>query len=224
MVRLVRCARERPSDPELFAGLTYAARYCGLLQASVAASEHAARLDPAILTSAAHTFYLRRDYERALEFAADPYIRSLALVSLGREAEAAAVLERIDQSVAKNMVIYATALLQLIRHQHAESADTIRAVRRFPDPEGRYHVARHLARLGEMEEALSYLDEAVREGFVCVPAFVRDPWLDPLRAPPAFATLMRDAHTRHRRAIVSFISAEGDRVLGIEYPCDPGSA
>jgi tetratricopeptide (TPR) repeat protein len=203
MVRLVRRARERPSDPELFAGLTYAARYCGLLQASVAASGHAARLDPAILTSAAHTFYLRRDYERALEFAADPYIRSLALVSLGREAEAAAVLERIDQSVAKNMVIYATALLQLIRHQHAESADTIRAVRRFPDPEGRYHVARHLARLGEMEEALSYLDEAVREFRLRAG----------IRARPLARSASRDPGIRHAHARRAHAPPPRDRQL-----------
>ncbi|PYR92374.1 MAG: hypothetical protein DMF84_12690 [Acidobacteria bacterium] len=106
----------------------------------------------------------------------------------------------------------------MLKGQRAESADTIRQLARFRDPEGRYHVARHLARLRATDEALSFLEEAVREGFFCVPAFVRDPWLHPLRASPAFATLMREAHTRHRRAIVSFISAEGDRVLGIEYP------
>jgi tetratricopeptide (TPR) repeat protein len=218
MVRLVRRARERPSDPELFAGLAHAARYCGLLQASVAASEQAARLDPAVPTSAAHTFFLRGDYDRALELAADPYIRSLALVALGREEEAAAALRRIDQSVATRLALYAAALLQMISGHPDESADTIRKVGQIRDPEGRYHVARHLARLGKTDEALSFLGDAVHDGFSCVPAFVRDPWIDSLRASPAFAAIMRDAHTRHRRAIVSFISAEGDRVLGIEYP------
>jgi TolB-like protein len=218
MVRLVRRARERPSDPELFAGLAHAARYCGLLHASVTASEQAARLDPAVPTSVAHTFFLSGDYERALERAGDPYIRSLALVALGREDEAAATLQRIDQSVAKRLMIYATALLQMITGRSDESADTIRKVGQIRDPEGRYHVARHLARLEKADEALSFLGDAVRDGFFCVPAFVRDPWIDPLRALPGFAAIMREAEARHRRATISFISAEGDRVLGIEYP------
>ena len=43
MVRLLRRAGDRRSDPLLFAGLAHACRYCGLLQASVAAWEHAVR-------------------------------------------------------------------------------------------------------------------------------------------------------------------------------------
>ena len=35
MVRLLRRARGRAADPELFAGLSHSLRYCGLLQASV---------------------------------------------------------------------------------------------------------------------------------------------------------------------------------------------
>jgi hypothetical protein len=72
--------------------------------------------------------------------------------------------------------------------------------------------------LGETSEALDVLAGAVNDGFFCLPVIVGDPALDPLRALPAFASILRDAEARHRRAIVSFISAEGDRVLGLDYP------
>jgi hypothetical protein len=44
---------------------------------------------------------------------------------------------------------------------------------------------------------------------------VRDPALDSLRSHPEFASILRDVEARHRRAIISFITAEGDRVLGL---------
>ncbi len=68
MVRLLRRARERSADPELFAGLSHACRYCGLLQASLAAAEQARRLDPKIRISAGHTCFMLGDYARVLEF------------------------------------------------------------------------------------------------------------------------------------------------------------
>jgi len=218
MVRLVRRARERPADPELFAGLLHAARYCGLLRASLAAAEHAFRLDPAIRTSVVQTYFMHGDYERMLAVANEPYMRGLALASLGRRAEAIAAIEAIDQSVNSRLVTYNIAFLKMLRGDYAGSLELIRQLKDMHDPEGRFYVARQLAQLGEASEALDVLASAVKDGFFCVPVFVTDPALDPLRALPAFATILRDAESRHRRAIVSFISAEGDRVLGLEYP------
>ena len=65
MVRLVRRASSRGSDPELFAALVPACRYCGLLRHSLAAYERATRLDPNIRTSVQHTFFMLGDYLRA---------------------------------------------------------------------------------------------------------------------------------------------------------------
>ena len=63
MVRLLRRARERSADPEVFAGLSHALRYCGLLQASLAAVKQSRRLDPKVRVSAAHTLFMLGDYE-----------------------------------------------------------------------------------------------------------------------------------------------------------------
>src|SRR5262249_41566790 len=62
MVRLTE--RARTADPELLAGLVSACRYCGLLDASVAAHGRALDLDPRIRTSVGHTWFLQADYER----------------------------------------------------------------------------------------------------------------------------------------------------------------
>src|SRR5690348_18203579 len=62
MVRLV--GRARIADPEIMAGLVTTCRYCGLLDASIAAHERARRLDPRINTSVMHTWGMQGDYER----------------------------------------------------------------------------------------------------------------------------------------------------------------
>jgi len=64
--RLLARAVKRRTDPDLFAGLVHACRYCGLLEASVAAWELARQLDPSIRTSVIHTFMARGEYERVI--------------------------------------------------------------------------------------------------------------------------------------------------------------
>jgi len=46
----------------------------------------------------------------------------------------------------------------------------------------------------------------------------RDPWLDSVRGTPEFGAILRRAETRHRKAMISFLSAEGDRILGVSHP------
>ncbi len=58
MVRLL--GRARSADPEQFAGLVSACRYCGLLQESIAADHQARRLEPRVRTSVVHTWFLTR--------------------------------------------------------------------------------------------------------------------------------------------------------------------
>src|SRR4030095_11505294 len=57
MLRLIE--RVHTADPELLAGLVSACRYCGLLDASVAAHERAVGLEPKIRTSVGHTWFLK---------------------------------------------------------------------------------------------------------------------------------------------------------------------
>ena len=220
MVRLLRRARDRSADPELFAGLSHSLRYCGLLTASLAAAERARRLDPKIRLSAGHTCFMRGEYERVLEYEPEGlnYMRNLALVMMDRTTEALQSLDKVDQSIPHRLVFYVTALTHLMRGEHAESLASIRRLLGIRDPEGRFYVARHLAYLGDRAAALALLKNVVADGFYCLPAFLRDPWLDGLRGMPEFAAIVRHAEARHRQAIISFLTAEGDRVLGIPHP------
>jgi tetratricopeptide (TPR) repeat protein len=84
VTRLVRRARQRRADPELYAGLVHACRYCGLLDASVAAHEQARRLDPQVQTGVANTYWMLGDYERAIDGMTGFFV-GLPLVSLGRD-------------------------------------------------------------------------------------------------------------------------------------------
>jgi tetratricopeptide (TPR) repeat protein len=218
MVRLLRRARERAADPELFAGLSHSLRYCGLLQASLAAAAQARRLDPKIRTTAGHTCFMLGDYEGVIEHEPDHFMRNLALLMLGRQEEALASLDLGDTSLPHLLTIYVKGLHQLLRNELADSAASIRKLTHIHDPEGRFYMARHLAHIGEGKEALAILKNVVEDGFFCLPAFTRDPWLDSLRGTPEFTSILRRAEARHRQAIINFLTAEGDRVLGIPHP------
>ena len=163
---------------------------------------------------------MRGDYARVIEFSVEaiPYSRNLALLMLGRPDEARASLESIDTKVPSRLVDFAGALLHLIRGERELSLAAILRQVDIPDPEGRYYVARHLLHLEDIDRGLDILSHVVDDGFFCLPALTRDPWLDAVRALPAFTDIVSRAETRHRRAIISFLSAEGDRVLGVPYP------
>src|SRR4029453_4683213 len=90
VIRLLGRVRQRASDPELYAGLVHACRYAGLLDASIAAFQRARRLDPAIRTSAAHSFFMSGDFERAMAVDTDDpaYLTAFSLLSLGRKDDA----------------------------------------------------------------------------------------------------------------------------------------
>ena len=220
MSRLIRLAKTRGSDPELFAGLGHACRYCGLLKASLAAFEQARRLDTRVRTSIGITYFMLGDYERVLEFAPEdiPYARNVALTMLGRHEEALQSLRTIDERIASRMVSFTSALRLLLHGQADDSIATLGPLRDIRDPEARFFVGRHLAYAGDHAGALEAIEWAVDNGFFCTPAVARDPWLDGLRGNPAFAAILSRAEARHRDAVVTFLTAEGDRVLGLDQP------
>ena len=217
MVRLLE--RAKSADPELFAGLVSACRYCGLLEASVAADARARSLEPRIRTSVPHTWFQMGDYERVATRPIDEsfYIGAMAFASTGRSAEAIAALTELEQRLpprARDFRIAARTLLE------GRVADSLAAVHRitatdFRDPEGLFYFVRHLAHLKQADAAVQLFQRVVRGGFWCYPSMARDPWLDSIRDRPQFAKLLRDARTKHREALAAFDSAKGHVTLGI---------
>jgi hypothetical protein len=67
----------------------------------------------------------------------------------------------------------------------------------------------------EPEQSLAELKRVVEQGFCCVPAFVRDPWLDGLRDEPGFVAVLRQSEARHQEAVLAFAEAGGGRLLGV---------
>ena len=101
LVRLLGEADRHGNDPELFAGLVHACRYCGLYEQSIAAHAEARRLDPNVPTSFEQTLLMTGDIDRLLAVepprvvaGADDGIRVIGLGLAGRRDEARAEAAR----------------------------------------------------------------------------------------------------------------------------------
>ena len=217
MIRLIE--RGHTVDPELLAGLVSACRYCGLLDASVAAHMRALELDPAVRTSVGHTWFLQADHARVatVKIAEYPYVVAISLGELGRGEEVLPVLRELEHKMSTRLRDFVVAARTLLEGNAAESIAAVGRVvsSDFRDPEGLFYLSRHLAHLNEVNPALDLLERVVASGFFCFPAMARDPWLDSLRKKPAFTKLLRQAEARHQEALAAFERHGGDKVLGI---------
>jgi tetratricopeptide (TPR) repeat protein len=128
MARLLPRANEA-ADPEIFAALISPLRYCGLLEASVAAYARAVALEPTIRTSVVHTWFLQRNHERvaSTRLEDNPYIVALSLAEVGRRNEAVTALRAREERVQTRMrdfMMAARTMIELLkkaeqRHQAA---------------------------------------------------------------------------------------------------------
>ena len=223
MLRLLDRVRTSPSEPELFAGLVHACRYCGLLDASEAADERARRLDPNVVTSVAQTFLVKREWDRAIavDRSTTPIAKILAMIYGGRRAEAR---EMLGVLVTRDFPAALRALLEgLLAFVQGESAPLVDSIHRMidsgvgADPEAQYHWAGALADAGDHDSALGLLERALDAGYCPATALVSDPRFDPVRGSNDFRMLARRAEEMHRRAAESFRAADGPRLLGLPH-------
>ena len=226
IVRLLERVRRSRGDAELFAGLVQVCRYCGLIDASLAAHDRAKRLDPQISTSAVWTMMQIARHEEAIVLAdgADPSdvnvkgARIECLVRLGRQSDARRFLDGIDS---RQLIGYAGCLFAFMRtvvdHQAdpGASSDLAERTALIKDPEMHYLAAGYYSYLGDGTRALQFLRLAVDGGFCSIPAMAANRWFDPLRADPEFGRLLQLADEKHRAAVAAFTEAKGERLLGL---------
>ena len=219
MRRLLKRLRSSKSDPELFAGLTHACRYCGLLEASVEAHRQARRLDPNIRTTVTHTYFAMGNYQGAIgtvdrDFG---YFTALRLAALGRVEEAIATLKENEATVGAErgrvFMLSLRTLLEGNREASLQASDEITAGF-FKDPEGEYYLARQLAYLSDAARAVHALRAAVDGGYFCYPFMASDPWLDPVRGDAGFKQILSKAEALHREAMEVFRADGGPTLLG----------
>lgn len=217
MIRLLKMLEHNANNPELFAALVHACRYCGQLGASLAAHERAFRLDRNFPTSVAHTYFALCDYEKTLywyDTKAGLYLDALALASMGRIKEASALLwTRRDRFCMQ------PALMNSLQYYlNDDPAKGLAALRNnvsvnAHDPEVWFYMARQAARFGDLDLGHDLLAQSVGRGYFSSWALAQDSWLDPLRKTPEFAGTLSIVQTREQAARCAFAEAGGDRIF-----------
>jgi eukaryotic-like serine/threonine-protein kinase len=230
MVRLLRLARTRESDADLFNGLVLTCRYNGLLDASLAAHHRARLLDPTMRTSVVHTYIMGGQYRRALEEvdqALDP-MRGVILAMLDRNDEAIVQLEKDEARFAHRVMrLFVAAIRLQLSGREGEALTAVQEILQsnFRDPEGVFYLTLLLPRLGQVNLAEMLLGKAVEGGFHCTAPLRHMPWLEPLRARASFQDLIARAEERQRENAAAFIAEGGPQILGLRAggtSSDPG--
>ena len=220
MLRLLRMVETRAAVPDLYAGLVVACRFCGLLEASLAADQRARRIDPGVRTSVAYTNWMMGDYEQAVMTDMEDIqaLRNGALWMLGRREEALEGVRRLETHWPGGAeVSYLRSQRKAFENDRAGCVEALQQVLAsgFHDPEGLFFCLRNASYVGERELALEMLERVVQAGFHCPTPIVRDPWLDPIRTEPAFVRALRRAEEGHAAALRAFTAAGGERLLGV---------
>jgi tetratricopeptide (TPR) repeat protein len=212
MTRLLERLQQNPTEPESFASLVQVLRFRGMLSQSIDAHRRAVRLDPAVITSVAHTLFLSGDYASAIETysgRAAYYLDAAAWAALGNRKRAVSLLrERLEKMpLSPLMIALMSSLLALLENKTEEAINLMRAANTNREPEILLYFARHYSRIKKPELAIIALKQAAQSGFVCSPhTLTSDPWFSPLRRHPGFKAL-RDS----MQALVNEAQSSFDR-------------
>jgi serine/threonine protein kinase len=217
MVRLLGLARRVRNDAETFAGLVHACRYCGLLEASLAAHREVRRLDPHAWTSVIFTLWALGDTEAVLaetSDAGDFELRCMALHAGGRTDEALRIL---DENRSKPHSRIAEMFTRAFRAELENAPDSLAGVSEIADahadPEALYMYGSWQSLAGGGAAALDTLARAVEGGYT-VPQALAHPWLAPLRGERLSALVAR-AESARDEARRAFDAAGGAALLGL---------
>ena len=216
MTRLLRCARQAPNAPDLFDGLVIACRYCGLLEASIAAARRVRELDPAAQTSVQYSYFFLNDAENAISHDREesPYVCAIVELQRDRAAAAAAYAAAMPRPTPL-FALFVSAIQAAAAGRFDAAVDCSRQIvaAGFRDPEGLVLGALVMARAGVHDEALDTIQRVTDAGFI--PPMRALPWFSSLAGNPRFEQLMAKAEEGRRRAAAAFREAGGVTLLGV---------
>jgi len=225
MARLLEEAARHGNDPELFAGLVHACRYCGLFEPSIAAHDEARRLDPNVPTSFEQTIMVSGDIERLLALErptrsgdADHGIRIIGLGLAGQRDRARRMVDQIGSSSRlQAFQAWRSYLLAWLdyRLDDMRTFDVeLQTLKIMEDPEAIFQRGWLLCDVGDFESGLEQLQRAVSKGYYVVPTLSTSPQFDGVRREPDFRAVLAEAKEGRRRALAAFRDAGGERLIG----------
>jgi non-specific serine/threonine protein kinase len=224
MVRLLDEANRHGNDPELFAGLVHACRYCGLFEESLAAHAEARRLDPNAETGFEQTLLMTGDTDGVLAVAppaliagADDGIRVIALGLAGRRDEARTRLEAMqDASRIAIFYLWSRYLFAWLDRRPADMdlRPAFGALKIYDDPEAIFQEGWLLCDVGEHARGMEHLRRAVAKGYCVAPTLAQRPQFDALRGDATFQALLAEAERGRRESLQAFREAGGPSLLG----------
>jgi serine/threonine protein kinase/tetratricopeptide (TPR) repeat protein len=225
MVRLLEEAARHGNDPELFAGLVHACRYCGLFEHSIAAHDEAKRLDPNVPTSVEQTVMMTGDLDRLLGLelqprspGADQGIKIIGLGLAGQRDRARHLVDAIAPSsqvrVLQTWKSYLYAWLDYRLDDMRAGDAALRTLKIMEDPEAIFQRGWLLCDVGDFETGVEELQLAVSKGYCVAHTLANRPQFNSIRHEPAFRAVLAQAEEGRRKALTAFRGAGGERLLG----------
>jgi serine/threonine protein kinase len=224
LLRLLGEASRHGNDPELYAGLVHACRYCGLYEESIAAHAEARRLDPHAMTGVEQTLLMAGQVDRIVAAdhpviaGGDDGIRVIALGLAGRLDEAKARVAQMREvsriPLFQGWIDYLEAWLERRMDVIDAGLDAVAALKISDDPEAIFQQAWLYCDLDRHERALPLLEQAVAKGYFVAPTLARSRQFDALRDHPGFRALLAQAEAGRARALAAFREAGGARLIG----------
>ena len=225
MVRLLGAATRHGNDPELFAGLVHACRYCGLFEQSIAAHAEAKRLDPNVPTSVEQTIMMTGDLDRllALELlprsgGADQGIRIIGLGLAGQRDRARQMVDHIAPSsqikTFQTWKAYLYAWLDYRLDDMRAGDAALQTLKIMEDPEAMFQRGWLLCDVGDFENGIEQLQQGIDKGYYVAPTLSTRSQFDRVRNEPAFRAVLAEAEEGRRKALTAFREAGGERLLG----------
>lgn len=217
MGRLIARALAGSAQPELYAAIVQACRFCGLLEPSVAAHARARALDPEIPTGGYQSLWHLGEDDRALREGIRPYLLQAIITGMrGDPEQALELLRALDTPQPTTLIRHLVAGVRAVFEGRPEAAlENAEAIfEAQSDPEALYFAGRFVAYFGH-PRALEAFGRALDGGFVVYRVLLKhDPWLDSIRHTSEFRRLVERSREAYRQCLTAYADAGGVRLLG----------